>query len=73
MESTDKLKKHVRLTVEAEISSPRGNVARQELLQKIDQIKDKWNTNCQIALATLLEEVFQDLSTHLSEIMTKKW
>uniref|UniRef100_A0A914WGJ5 Exocyst complex component Sec6 n=1 Tax=Plectus sambesii TaxID=2011161 RepID=A0A914WGJ5_9BILA len=76
VDSTDKVKKHVRLTMETDMATPRGaagGVNRQELLEKIDQLKLKWSAGCQTAETSLLEEISQDMAPHLAEIMTKKW
>lgn len=90
-ESTEKLKQHIRLTMEADVSpsnlsnadtsvslqSNRSSsvmvVSRQALLDKIDQLKKRWNIGMQSAVGTLLDEVNEDIAPHLAEILTKKW
>uniref|UniRef100_A0A0R3S2D1 Exocyst complex component Sec6 n=1 Tax=Elaeophora elaphi TaxID=1147741 RepID=A0A0R3S2D1_9BILA len=90
-ESTEKLKQHIRLTMEADVSpsnslnadapgSVQSNrsssmmvVSRQALLDKIDQLKKRWNIGMQSAVGTLLDEVNEDIAPHLAEILTKKW
>ncbi|MCP9260184.1 Exocyst complex component 3 [Dirofilaria immitis] len=99
-ESTEKLKQHIRLTMEADVSpSDLWNVdapssaqfsrsssimivSRQALLDKIDQLKKRWNIGMQSAstkivpifsVGTLLDEVNEDIAPHLPEILTKRW
>ncbi|VDK45758.1 unnamed protein product [Anisakis simplex] len=109
MDSTDKLKKHIRLTMETDVLSdvpkadettaqngtttgnsgtnnasiptvysPRGSsimmgVSRNTLLEKIDHLKKRWNLGLHAALNAMVEEVFEDISPHLAEILTKNW
>uniref|UniRef100_A0A183EN92 Dynein_C domain-containing protein n=1 Tax=Gongylonema pulchrum TaxID=637853 RepID=A0A183EN92_9BILA len=97
-ESTEKLKQHIRLTMETDVlpvnagaanSSVEGvsggtvslssrsmsimGVSRQSLLDKIDQLKKRWNIGMQSAIGALLDEVSEDIAPHLAEIMTKRW
>ncbi|VDN02575.1 unnamed protein product [Thelazia callipaeda] len=81
-DSTERLKQHIRLTMEADISRSDSNaeksssimtVSRQTLLDKIDQLKKRWNIGLQSTIGTLLDEVCEDISPHLAEILTKKW
>ncbi|OZC07540.1 exocyst complex component 3 family protein [Onchocerca flexuosa] len=90
-ESTEKLKQHIRLKMEADVpplnssnidvsslsQSSRSSsimvVSRQALLDKIDQLKKRWNIGMQSAVGTLLDEVNEDIAPHLAEILTKKW
>ncbi|VDD94641.1 unnamed protein product [Enterobius vermicularis] len=87
VDSTDKLKKHIRLTMENDItdesSSPKTSVAtkqqqkpsvvisasRQELLNKIDQLKKRLKLGMQFAINCLFEEISKDIAPHLSEIL----
>ncbi|VDM46063.1 unnamed protein product [Toxocara canis] len=59
------------------VHSPRGSammgVSRNTLLEKIDHLKKRWNLGLHSAVNALLEEVFEDISPHLAEILTKKW
>ncbi|KAI1720371.1 exocyst complex component sec6 domain-containing protein [Ditylenchus destructor] len=99
--STDKLEKHIRLTMETAspdasytntesdvlnatsatdttISSARSTssfavVNRQELIQKIEQLKKKWTYGIQFAITGLLDEVLEDISKHLEQLMTRTW
>ncbi|KRZ42505.1 Exocyst complex component 3 [Trichinella pseudospiralis] len=77
VESSEKLKTNVRLSVQWEspqnsstqATSPRPQSMRTDLLQNIEQLKDRWNLNSQIALGTLsavdticftIEDYYQD-------------
>uniref|UniRef100_A0A915EHY8 Exocyst complex component 3 n=1 Tax=Ditylenchus dipsaci TaxID=166011 RepID=A0A915EHY8_9BILA len=89
--STDKLEKHIRLTMEAastsldvsttndsSLSSARSAtsfacVNRQELIQKIEQLKKKWNFGMQFSITALLDEIYEDIRGHLEQIMTRTW
>jgi len=98
-DSTDKLEKHIRLTMEGgptglvsqlsvdsaaneSLTSARSNMSasggfasvnRQELIQKIEHLKKKWNHGMQSAISALLEEVLEDVVKHLELLMTKTW
>lgn len=95
VESTDKLEKHIRLTMEIAVgddSSPVSaknstvespltgrslagsfQVNRQELIEKINQLKQKWRTVMQVAVSALLDEIYEDINKHLDQLLTKAW
>uniref|UniRef100_A0A914P336 Exocyst complex component Sec6 n=1 Tax=Panagrolaimus davidi TaxID=227884 RepID=A0A914P336_9BILA len=82
-ESTDKLEKHIRLTMESDTSgnddttSPRSlttfGINRQELIQKIEHLKKNWNFSLQSAVSVLLDEVYENIQKHLSNLLTRQW
>jgi hypothetical protein len=93
VEHTDKLEKHIRLTMEindhsnpvspklSSIESPLTgrslagsfNVNRQELIDKISQLKKKWGMVMQVAVSALLDEIYEDINRHLDQLMTRSW
>ncbi|KRY39462.1 Exocyst complex component 3 [Trichinella spiralis] len=81
VESSEKLKTNVRLSVQWEspqssstqVASPRPQSMRADLLQNIEQLKDRWNLNSQIAVKCLLSEVVTDITPQLALILSSKW
>ncbi|KRZ70507.1 Exocyst complex component 3 [Trichinella papuae] len=81
VESSEKLKTNVRLSVQWEspqnsstqVTSPRPQSMRADLLQNIEQLKDRWNLNSQIAVKCLLSEVVTDVTPQLALILSSKW
>jgi|EndMetStandDraft_8_1072994.scaffolds.fasta_scaffold715296_2 hypothetical protein len=95
VESTDKLEKHIRLTMEVSMGddsnpiSPKQStvespltgrslagsfqVNRQELIEKINQLKQKWRAVMQVAVSALLDEIYDDINKHLEQLLTKNW
>ncbi|KRY71713.1 Exocyst complex component 3 [Trichinella pseudospiralis] len=81
VESSEKLKTNVRLSVQWEspqnsstqATSPRPQSMRTDLLQNIEQLKDRWNLNSQIAVKCLLSEVVTDVTPQLALILSSKW
>ncbi|KAI6192027.1 Proable exocyst complex component Sec6 [Aphelenchoides bicaudatus] len=95
VESTDKLEKHIRLTMEiavgddsnpvspkiSTIESPLTDrslagsfqVNRQDLIAKINQLKQKWRLVMQVAVTALLDEIYEDINKHLDQLLTKNW
>uniref|UniRef100_A0A914Z9C5 Exocyst complex component Sec6 n=1 Tax=Panagrolaimus superbus TaxID=310955 RepID=A0A914Z9C5_9BILA len=83
-QSTDKLEKHIRLTMESDTNghendttSPRSittfGINRQELIQKIEHLKKNWNFSMQSSVSSLLDEVYEDIQKHLSNLLTRQW
>ncbi|KAI6209857.1 Proable exocyst complex component Sec6 [Aphelenchoides besseyi] len=48
-------------------------VNRQELLDKVDQLKKRWGMVLETAIFALLDEVFEDCRQHLNALMTRDW
>ncbi|KAI6231988.1 Proable exocyst complex component Sec6 [Aphelenchoides besseyi] len=48
-------------------------VNRQELLDKVDQLKKRWGMVLETAIFALLDEVFEDCRQHLNGLMTREW
>nr|CAD2169047.1 unnamed protein product [Meloidogyne enterolobii] len=98
LDSTDKLEKNIRLTMESngsggalspteQLGDLNGNgslttrstaggfsvVNRQELIDKMEQLKKKFDVGIQFTISALLEEVLEDIIRHLEQIMTRSW
>ncbi|CAK5075146.1 unnamed protein product [Meloidogyne enterolobii] len=98
LDSTDKLEKNIRLTMESngsggalspteQLGELNGNgslttrstaggfsvVNRQELIDKMEQLKKKFDVGIQFTISALLEEVLEDIIKHLEQIMTRSW
>jgi hypothetical protein len=95
VESTEKLEKHIRLTMEHAVSddsnpvSPKQStvespltgrslagtfqVNRQDLIEKINQLKQKWSAVMHVAVSALLDEIYEDINKHLEQLLTKNW
>lgn len=94
-EHTDKLEKHLRLTMEvsvdedSNVASPKSStiespltnrsltgafqVNRQELIEKVNQLKQKWKQVMRVAISALLDEIYEDINKHLEQVMTRAW
>lgn len=95
VESTEKLEKHIRLTMElsmgddsnpvspkhSTIDSPLTSrslagsfqVNRKELIDKIDQLREKWRLVMQVAISALFDEINEDISKFLEQLLTRNW
>lgn len=95
VESTDRLEKHIRLTMEVSVGDDSNPVSpkisttdspltgrslagafqvnRQELLDKITQLKQKWGVVKQVAISALFDEIIKDINKHLEQLLTKTW
>uniref|UniRef100_A0A0K0EMI9 Exocyst complex component 3 n=1 Tax=Strongyloides stercoralis TaxID=6248 RepID=A0A0K0EMI9_STRER len=84
-ESTDKLEKQIRMTMESNFGMDQSNdqsessssqnfgINRKELIDKIENLKKKWISLMENSIYDLLEEVVADISPYLQELLTKKW
>uniref|UniRef100_A0A7E4UXX1 Exocyst complex component Sec6 n=1 Tax=Panagrellus redivivus TaxID=6233 RepID=A0A7E4UXX1_PANRE len=84
-EFTDRLEKHIRITMENagngeydyDVGSPRSmasyGINRGELIQKIDQLKKKWKFAMQSVISGLLDEINEDIQKYLNNLMTRQW
>ncbi|KFD61843.1 hypothetical protein M514_12304 [Trichuris suis] len=78
-ELAERLKVNIRLSLQWEPVASTGQAVspvqllRCDLLQRIDQLKERWTLNSQIALKYLIGEVTADIAPHLAIILTSKW
>lgn len=77
---TDTWEVHVRLNLETASNSlsPRlissaCNVNREELMEKINQLKNKWQNALQFAISVLLDQLKNDMGKHIEVLFTKTW
>uniref|UniRef100_A0AC35UD11 Exocyst complex component Sec6 n=1 Tax=Rhabditophanes sp. KR3021 TaxID=114890 RepID=A0AC35UD11_9BILA len=84
-ESSDKLEKQIRMTMESSVGmdddansvSTRNRLAfginREELIGKIELLRTKWRGIMNDAISDLQEELLKDIQTFLEEMLTKRW
>uniref|UniRef100_A0A0N4ZTF8 Exocyst complex component Sec6 n=1 Tax=Parastrongyloides trichosuri TaxID=131310 RepID=A0A0N4ZTF8_PARTI len=85
-ESTEKLEKTIRMTMESNFDIEQNNeigsqslnnysgiISRKELIEKVYKLKTKWTTLMSNAISDLIEEVVVDINPYLQELLTKKW
>lgn len=84
IESTEKYKQQIRLSMEGEQNSVlstttplssgrRTAVSQQQLIENMDALNTKWSNAASVAINYLREEVITDIAPSLAELFSKKW
>ncbi|ULU07000.1 hypothetical protein L3Y34_018646 [Caenorhabditis briggsae] len=84
IESTEKYKQQIRLSMEGEQNSAtsmptplsagrRTAVSQQQLIENMDALNLKWSNAASVAINYLREEVIMDIAPSLAELFSKKW
>jgi hypothetical protein len=48
-------------------------INRQELIEKINQLKQKWRVVMRVAQLALIDEINEDINKHCKQLFTRAW
>ncbi|PAV56755.1 hypothetical protein WR25_05016 [Diploscapter pachys] len=71
IESTDKYRQQIRLTLETNTQQERSMM--DEVLERADSVREKFAGALSLSISCLRDEIYEDLKTSLEKVVTKDW